>query len=103
MLVAQTRARRKPLADGAAVGFALSPRKAEETEPMSGSRRIFAVLPTLAVVTGLAFLAHGGAVWAQGSNPVFTVSDIPVDATAASAAAAREAARIDGQRRAFAA
>ncbi len=37
----------------------------------------------------------------SGSADIFTVADVPVDATAASAAAAREAARIDGQRRAF--
>lgn len=34
-------------------------------------------------------------------SDLFTVADIPVDATANSALAAREAARIDGQRRAF--
>jgi hypothetical protein len=35
------------------------------------------------------------------AGDIFTVADIPVDATANSALAAREAARIDGQRRAF--
>ena len=39
---------------------------------------------------------------AQTASEVFTVAGIPVDATAATALAAREAARLDGQRRAFA-
>jgi hypothetical protein len=38
---------------------------------------------------------------AQAPVGVFTVAAVPVDATAASAIAAREAARLDGQRRAF--
>src|SRR5262245_15231808 len=38
---------------------------------------------------------------AQNAPGVFTVATVPVDATAASAMAARDAARIDGQRRAF--
>lgn len=38
---------------------------------------------------------------AAAPTDIFTVADIPVDATATSAVAAREAARADGQRRAF--
>jgi hypothetical protein len=38
---------------------------------------------------------------AATQDDIFTVADIPVDATASSAVAAREAARTDGQRRAF--
>jgi hypothetical protein len=38
----------------------------------------------------------------QSPTDIFTVASVPVDATAASAIAAREAARTDGQRRAFA-
>src|SRR5260370_39111716 len=42
-----------------------------------------------------------GALAASTADDIFTVPDIAVDATANSALAAREAARIDGQRRAF--
>lgn len=39
--------------------------------------------------------------WAQTQSSVFSVSAVPVDVTSASAAAAREQARADGERRAF--
>jgi hypothetical protein len=45
--------------------------------------------------------AGGGPAGAATQDDVFTVADVPVDATASSAVAAREAARVDGQRRAF--
>lgn len=39
---------------------------------------------------------------AASAKDVFTVADVPLDATAASANAARDAARVDGERRAYA-
>jgi hypothetical protein len=38
---------------------------------------------------------------AAAAPDIFTVADVPVDATAANAVAARDAARLDGERRAF--
>jgi hypothetical protein len=38
---------------------------------------------------------------AAAGQDIFTVADVPVDATAANAVAARDAARLDGERRAF--
>lgn len=55
----------------------------------------------LIVLAALAALGAAGVAQAQTSTSVFTVADVPVDATAATAIAARELARIDGQRRAF--
>jgi hypothetical protein len=49
----------------------------------------------------LAFLGQPAAAQAPRSGSIFTVADVPVDATAASAAAARDQARLDGERRAF--
>ena len=61
-------------------------------------------VPALLVVFAVAFLAVFAAPQAQAQrrvrNDVFAVT-VPVDATAATAAASRDAARADGQRRAF--
>jgi len=58
-----------------------------------------------ALTLALALLAGGGilagAALAQGSADIFTVRDVPVDETAATAADARQAALAVGQRRAF--
>jgi hypothetical protein len=51
----------------------------------------------------LVVLGIPGNATAQSAPGVYTVAGIPVDQTAATALAAREAARLDGQRRAFAA
>jgi hypothetical protein len=60
--------------------------------------------PALLVAVAVAFLAVFAAPPAQAQrqarNEVFAVT-VPVDATAATASAARDAARADGQRRAF--
>lgn len=56
----------------------------------------------MAVAFGLVCLCAGaGPAGAAAQDDVFTVADVPVDATASSAVAAREAARADGQRHAF--
>ena len=54
-----------------------------------------------ACLFGLAAFLWPAASGAAGQTDIFTVADIPVDATASNAVAAREAARLDGQRRAF--
>ncbi len=67
---------------------------------MKGSHRAPGRLPALIMLTVL--LAAPAALGQAGAPPdVFTVASVPVDATAASAAAAREAARLEGQRRAI--
>src|SRR5260370_3811767 len=48
-----------------------------------------------------ALLWSAGPAGAAAPADIFTVAGVPVDATASNAVAAREAARIDGQRRAF--
>ncbi len=75
-------------------------------------RPVFNGLATFAVLAALSAASPASA-QSTAANPapspasapapagVFTVAAVPVDATAASAIAAREAARIDGQRRAF--
>jgi hypothetical protein len=58
----------------------------------------------LTVLLAFAVALAAPAAWGQGAGggtDIFTVADVPVDATAASAAAARDAARLDGQRRAL--
>ncbi|HEX3498355.1 MAG TPA: DUF2066 domain-containing protein, partial [Stellaceae bacterium] len=56
-------------------------------------------------LAGLILLvAHAGPArqaTAAAASDIFTVADVPVDATAANAVAARDAARLDGERRAF--
>ena len=65
-------------------------------------RRLATVFPAMLVAVFLAVQPPpGGALAASTADDIFTVPDIAVDATANSALAAREAARIDGQRRAF--
>src|SRR5690348_8790050 len=66
-------------------------------------RRLHRAARHLVLVLVLAAASAAPAARAQNASPtdIFTVANVPVDATAKSAAAAREAARIDGQRRAF--
>jgi hypothetical protein len=65
-------------------------------------QRVAAIFPAVLVAVFLAGSWLVGQAHAAASpGDVFTVADIPVDATANSALAAREAARTDGQRRAF--
>ena len=52
------------------------------------------------LVAFLAFLSLAGVAAAQDSNPVFTITDVAVDETAASASDARDIALATGQRRA---
>jgi hypothetical protein len=66
--------------------------------PMTALRR--ASKAWLCALVLVAIAAPRGAA-AQDAAGVFTVANVAVDATAASAIAAREAARLDGQRRAF--
>jgi hypothetical protein len=54
-----------------------------------------------AAVLAAAVLLQGGPAAAAGFPSAFVVADVPVDATAQSAVQAREAARLDGERRAF--
>jgi hypothetical protein len=54
----------------------------------------------LAIVVGVGSLLLAGDARAAGPD-AFTVAGVPVDATAANAVAAREAARLDGERRAI--
>ena len=63
-------------------------------------RRSWEMLAIVALAA-LVVLGVGRSAAAQTASAVFTVAGIPVDATAATALAAREAARLDGQRRAF--
>jgi hypothetical protein len=58
------------------------------------------LLCKLAVLASLLFMAQLGAAQAQDRNPVFTITGVAVDETAASAAAARDVALASGQRRA---
>ncbi|MBV9523961.1 MAG: DUF2066 domain-containing protein [Alphaproteobacteria bacterium] len=67
---------------------------------MIGCHRASRRLPAL-LMLALSLAASGAAGQGRSPSDVFTIADVPVDATAASAAAAREAARLDGQRRAF--
>ncbi len=65
-------------------------------------QRLAAIFPAVLVAVFLAGPWPVGQAHAAATpGDIFTVADIPVDATANSALAAREAARIDGQRRAF--
>ncbi|MGE5538915.1 MAG: DUF2066 domain-containing protein [Gemmatimonas sp.] len=67
-----------------------------------GWRRL--VRPVFVLAAGLllaSVLAFGGASAASAADDVFTVANVPVDATAATAAAARERALQEGQRHAF--
>jgi hypothetical protein len=68
-------------------------------EPVRGPRRFSIPLMVAAMLVVAAALALPRPAWA--ADEVFTVSDVAVDATAATAAAARERAIQDGQRRAF--
>jgi len=52
------------------------------------------------LVAFIAFLSLAGVATAQDSNPVFTITDVAVDETAASASDARDVALATGQRRA---
>jgi hypothetical protein len=68
-------------------------------EPGCGHRRL---PPHLLMTVVLAVFATLASPWAAvAADDVFTVSNVAVDATAATAAAARERALQDGQRRAF--
>lgn len=65
-------------------------------------QRLATKFPAVLVAVFLARLwLVGQALAAATPGDIFTIADIPVDATANSAFAAREAARVDGQRRAF--
>src|SRR5260221_7064694 len=65
-------------------------------------QRLAAIFPAVLVAVFLAGPWPVGQAYAAATpGDIFTVADIPVDPTANSALAAREAARIDGQRRAF--
>ena len=67
---------------------------------MQGARRASTLLIVLlALAAPLAFAPAARA--QRPASSVFTIANVHVDATAASAVAAREAARIEGQRRAF--
>ena len=69
---------------------------------MNPTRRSSACMALLIAAVGLIGLCGAaGHAGAAASADIFTVADIPVDATASDAVAAREAARVDGQRRAF--
>jgi hypothetical protein len=74
---------------------------AGEKTAMKGARRSWSGLLATVAAAVLTLLGLSGAVSAQPASSVFTVANVHVDATAASAIAAREAARLDGQRRAF--
>src|SRR5579859_6511851 len=77
---------------GGPSGFALSPRgRSPESADRGGlgmkaTRRFFVKILILLVVAAAAI----GVASAQTASDVFTVADIPVDATAATALAARE-------------
>lgn len=67
---------------------------------MNAARRLPGYLPLL-VATFLSVSWPAWTVRAATTGDAFTVAGIRVDATATSAVAAREAARVDGERRAF--
>lgn len=64
--------------------------------------RSFGGVVLVLAMAALALSARPSTVWAITRADIFTVS-VPVDATAANADAARDAARLDGERRAYAA
>jgi hypothetical protein len=68
---------------------------------MQGARRASTVLVVLLALAAPLAFAPRAARAQQPAPGVFTIASVHVDATAASAVAAREAARIEGQRRAF--
>jgi hypothetical protein len=66
------------------------------------ARSFGGVVALVLAMVAPALLARPTSVWAETRAEIFTVS-VPVDATAANASAARDAARADGQRKAYAA
>ena len=64
-----------------------------------GRLKAFLIRQVMILMLGVAALA--GPAWAQPAPSAFTVRDVAVDQTAATASAAREAAILDGQRQAL--
>jgi hypothetical protein len=62
--------------------------------------RSFGGVAFVLAIVALALAARPAPVWGATRTDIFSVS-VPVDATAASASAARDAARADGQRKAY--